>query len=128
MQMIRAIIRPEKVDEVVDELDSRGFPAFTGVDVFDRGKQKGIRIGPVVYDELAKVMLMIAVDDEDADAVIRIVEDSARTGSFGDGKTLVSPIFSSPDSKRGFSHTSSECRLSMVTRMREGFMLYTAGL
>ena len=92
MQMIRAIIRPEKVDEVVDELDSNGFPAFTKIDVFGRGKQKGIRIGPVVYDELAKVMLMIAVDDEDVGAVIKIIEDSARTGSFGDGKIFVSPI------------------------------------
>ena len=92
MQMIRSIIRPEKVDEVVDELDSNGFPAFTKIDVFGRGKQKGIRIGPVVYDELAKVMLMIAVDDEDVSAVIKIIEDSARTGSFGDGKIFVSPI------------------------------------
>ncbi|CAD6493401.1 MAG: Nitrogen fixation nifHD region glnB-like protein1 [Candidatus Argoarchaeum ethanivorans] len=92
MQMIRAIIRPEKVDEVVDELDSNGFPAFTKIDVFGRGKQKGIRIGPVVYDELAKVMLMIAVDDEDVGAVIKIIEDYARTGSFGDGKIFVSPI------------------------------------
>ncbi|RZB28927.1 MAG: nitrogen regulatory protein PII 1 [Candidatus Argoarchaeum ethanivorans] len=92
MQMIRAIIRPEKVDEVVDELDSKGFPAFTKIDVFGRGKQKGIQIGPVVYDELAKVMLMIAVDDEDVGTVIKIIEDSARTGSFGDGKIFVSPI------------------------------------
>ncbi|CAD7767099.1 MAG: Nitrogen fixation nifHD region glnB-like protein1 [Candidatus Argoarchaeum ethanivorans] len=35
---------------------------------------------------------MIAVDDKDVDTVIKIVEDSARTGSFGDGKIFVSPI------------------------------------
>jgi nitrogen regulatory protein PII 1 len=92
MQMIRAIIRPEKVDEVVDSLDNEGFCAFTRIDVFGRGRQKGIRIGPTVYDELAKVMLMIAADDADVDEIIKIVEDAARTGSFGDGKIFVSPV------------------------------------
>jgi len=92
MQMIRAIIRPEKVDEVVDSLDNGGFCAFTRIDVFGRGRQKGIQIGPTVYDELAKAMLMIAASDEDIDEIVRIIEDSARTGSFGDGKIFISPI------------------------------------
>ena len=77
---------------MVDCLDDRGFSSFTRIDVFGRGKQKGIRIGPTVYDELAKVMLMIAADDADTDEIIKIVEDAARTGSFGDGKIFVSPI------------------------------------
>ncbi|MBA1343258.1 MAG: putative nitrogen regulatory PII-like protein [ANME-2 cluster archaeon] len=92
MQMIRAIIRPEKVDEVVDSLDDGGFASFTRIDVFGRGRQKGIRIGPTVYDELAKVMLMIAADDTDVAEIIKIIEDAARTGSFGDGKIFISPI------------------------------------
>lgn len=92
MQMIRAIIRPEKVDSVVDSLDDGGFCAFTRIDVFGRGRQKGIQIGPTVYDELAKAMLMIAADDEDTEEIVRIIEDSARTGSFGDGKIFISPI------------------------------------
>lgn len=92
MQMIRAIIRPEKVDGVVDSLDNGGFCAFTKIDVFGRGRQKGIQIGPTIYDELAKVMLLIAASDEDTDEILRIIEDSARTGSFGDGKIFISPI------------------------------------
>ena len=92
MQMIRAIVRPEKVDEVVDSLDAGGFASFTRIDVFGRGRQKGIRIGPTVYDELAKVMLMIAADDTDVAEIIKIIEDAARTGSFGDGKIFISPI------------------------------------
>ena len=92
MQMIRAIIRPEKVDEVVDSLDNGGFCAFTRIDVFGRGRQKGIQIGPTIYAELAKAMLMIAASDEDTDEIVRIIEDSARTGSFGDGKIFISPI------------------------------------
>nr|BAF96794.1 nitrogen regulatory protein P-II [uncultured archaeon] len=92
MQMIRAIIRPEKVDEVVDSLDNEGFCAFTRIDVFGRGRQKGIQIGPTVYDELAKVMIMIAADDENVAEITKTIEDAARTGSFGDGKIFVSAI------------------------------------
>lgn len=80
------------MDEVVDSLDNGGFCAFTRIDVFGRGRQKGIQIGPTVYDELAKAMLMIAASDEDIDEIVRIIEDSARTGSFGDGKIFISPI------------------------------------
>jgi nitrogen regulatory protein PII 1 len=92
MQLIRAIIRPEKVEEVIDSLDVQGFSAFTRIDVFGRGKQKGIQIGPTIYDELAKVMLLMAVNDEDREEVIKIIEEAARTGSFGDGKILISQI------------------------------------
>ncbi|MEA3293601.1 MAG: P-II family nitrogen regulator [Euryarchaeota archaeon] len=92
MQLIRAIIRPEKAEEVIDSLDKKGFSAFTRIDVFGRGRQKGIQIGPTVYDELAKVMLLMAVNDEDNEEVIEIIEEAARTGSFGDGKIFVSSI------------------------------------
>ncbi len=37
-------------------------------------------------------MLLIAASDEDTDEIIGIIEDSARTGSFGDGKIFISPI------------------------------------
>lgn len=43
MKMIRAIVRPEKVEEVVDSLADGGFVALTKLDVFGRGKQKGER-------------------------------------------------------------------------------------
>ena len=54
MKMIRAIIRPEKVDEVLVELSDAGFPAVTKIDVVGRGKQRGIKVGDVHYDELPK--------------------------------------------------------------------------
>jgi len=38
------------------------------------------------------VMLMIAVNNEDSDEIVRIIEESARTGSFGDGKIFIGPI------------------------------------
>ncbi len=92
MKMIRAVIRPETVDKVADTLEAGGFSALTRIDVFGRGKQKGIKVGNVVYDNLPKTMLMIVVDDSQLEPAVEIIEKSARTGNIGDGKIFVSPV------------------------------------
>jgi nitrogen regulatory protein PII 1 len=95
MLMIKAIIRPEKVDVVLEKLMAEGFPAVTKMDVSGRGKQRGIKIGDITYDEIPKELLMIAVPDKDKELVIKTIMTNARTGSkgaFGDGKIFVSPI------------------------------------
>ncbi len=92
MKMIRAIIRPEVVDRVADSLEAGGFTALTRMDVFGRGKQKGIKVGNMVYDNLPKTMLMVVVDDEKLESAVKIIEDSARTGNVGDGKIFVTPV------------------------------------
>lgn len=92
MKMIRAIIRPEIVDKVADSLEAGGFIALTRMDVFGRGKQKGIKVGNVVYDNLPKTMLMMVVDDEKLESAVKIIEDSARTGNIGDGKIFVNTV------------------------------------
>lgn len=95
MYMIRAIIRPEKVNGVLSALLEAGYPQITKLDVFGRGKQKGIRVGSVEYDELPKEMLMITVEDGGKDEVIKIIMDNSRTGdkgTFGDGKIFVSEV------------------------------------
>lgn len=92
MKMIRAFIRPEKEQEVVLALEGAGFPSLTKMPVFGRGKQKGLQVGPVHYDELPKTLIMTVVDTEDVGKVIRIIEDKAKTGFIGDGKIFVSPV------------------------------------
>ena len=92
MKMIRAVIRPEAVDKVADSLETGGFTALTRIEVFGRGKQKGIKVGNVVYDNLPKTMLMMVVDDDLLESAIKIIEDSARTGNIGDGKIFVSSV------------------------------------
>ena len=52
MVMIRAIIRPEKVDETLMTLADAGYPAVTKIEVYGRGKQKDFQVGYVFYDEL----------------------------------------------------------------------------
>ena len=95
MLMIRAIIRPEKVGIVLSELSDAGFPAVTKMDVSGRGKQRGVKVGDVFYDEIPKEMLIMVVKDEDKDDVIKIIIRNAKTGingAFGDGKIFVSPV------------------------------------
>jgi len=95
MIMIKAIIRPEKVGIVLSELCDAGFPAVTKLDVVGRGKQRGVKVGDVYYDELPKEMLMLVVNDEDKDDVVKIIIRSSKTGvkgAFGDGKIFVSKV------------------------------------
>lgn len=92
MKMIRAIIRPNKEEKVVEHLEKEGFYSMTKMNVFGRGKQKGIRVGTVCYDELPKVMLMLVVEDDDVPKAVKVIQNSARTGNVGDGKIFVSDV------------------------------------
>lgn len=95
MLLIRAIVRPERVNAVMSELMEAGFPAVTKLDVFGRGKQRGIMLGNIQYDEIPKEMLLLVVNDEDKDDVVKVVMRTARTGengNFGDGRIFVSPV------------------------------------
>jgi len=95
MIMIKAIIRPEKVGIVLSELCDAGFPAVTKISVVGRGKQRGVKVGDVQYDELPKEMLMLVVSDDDKEDVIKIIMRSSKTGekgAFGDGKIFVSDV------------------------------------
>ncbi len=95
MTMVRAIVRPEKSDTVMTALLDAGYPAITKLEVFGRGKQRGIKVGDVHYDELPKVMLFTVVPDEEKDLVVKAILESAKTGekgAYGDGKIFVSPV------------------------------------
>lgn len=95
MKMIRAVIRPEKEEEVIKSLESAGFPSLTKMDVFGRGKQKGIQVGTAVYDELAKTLLIIVVEDPEVEKASAAISQAAKTGNYGDGKIFVSAVDSS---------------------------------
>jgi nitrogen regulatory protein PII 1 len=94
MKMIKAIIRPEMSAKVLDELQDAGHSSVTKIDVVGRGKQRGVKVGNVHYDQLPKEMLLIACEDEHADEIMKLIVKNARTGegTFGDGKIFVSEI------------------------------------
>ncbi len=110
MILIRSIIRPEKSDNVLAALMEAGFPAVTKMSVVGRGKQRGIKIGEVTYDEIPKNLLFTVVNDQDKDFVIRTVIKAARTGdkgAFGDGKIFVTPVEEIYTISSGIKETSS---------------------
>ena len=92
MKMVQAIIRPEKEREVIANLEKAGFYPFTRQGVFGRGRQRGIQVGPVRYEELAKVWLMIVVNEDELDRLLDTLKIAARTGNPGDGKLFVSTL------------------------------------
>lgn len=95
MLLVRAIIRPNQVGVVLSELLSAGFSAVTKLDVYGRGKQKGVKVGDVYYDEIPKEMLLIVIRNEDKDDIVKIIMKYARTGengNFGDGRIFISPV------------------------------------
>ncbi|APM40325.1 P-II family nitrogen regulator [Clostridium kluyveri] len=95
MLLVKAIIRPEKTAVVLSELCDAGFPAVTKFDVVGRGKQRGVKVGEIFYDEIPKQMLLIAIKDEDKEDIIKIITKNAKTGekgAFGDGKIFVTPV------------------------------------
>ncbi len=96
MIMIRSIVRLEKTDSVLAGLLDAGYPAVTKVAVFGRGKQRGLKVGEVTYDELPKELLITVIPDKDKNFVINTIIENAKTGNsgaFGDGKIFVSPVF-----------------------------------
>ena len=98
MLMIRAIVRQEKVAEVVSALMDANYYAMTKFSVVGRGRQRGLRVGGITYDELPKEMLMLVVPESDQGLVCDIIIQTARTegkGAFGDGKIFITPVSAS---------------------------------
>ena len=92
MKLIRAIVRPEREEQVVSSLETAGIVSLTKMDVLGRGQQRGIQVGATIYDELPKAQLLIVVEDARLNAAIAAIEAGAKTGQHGDGKIFVSPV------------------------------------
>ena len=108
MKMIKAVIRPEKCDEVLNVLCESGFRAVTRFSILGRGKQRGLKVEAVYYDEIPKEMLMLVVDDGDVEKVTQIIIKNSKTtdeGSFGDGKIFIQPV------EQAITVSSGKCEL-----------------
>ncbi|WP_294374443.1 P-II family nitrogen regulator [uncultured Clostridium sp.] len=95
MKMIKAIIRPEKAEDVLEALMEKGFNAATRMAVLGKGKQKGLKVGEVYYDEIPKELIMIVVEDKDVKVVTNLIITTAKTdknGTYGDGKIFIADV------------------------------------
>ncbi len=93
MKYIVAIIQPDRLNEVLDELEAREIHLVTVTTVMGRGRQKGIaevyRSHKEAGSLLRKVKIEIAVNDEFVDTVTAAISDKAKSGQIGDGKIFV---------------------------------------
>ena len=93
MKKIEAIIRHFKLEEVKDALNSIGVEGMTVSEVKGFGRQKGhkeqYRGAEYTVDFLPKVKMEVVVGDDDAERVIEVIQQTARTGQIGDGKIFV---------------------------------------
>lgn len=95
MKMIQTVIRPERLMDVVEALDREGIVALTRFGVFGRGKQKGLQVGEIFYDELPKEMILIVVEEEKVQIAVDTILSFAKTGIegvHGDGKIFISDV------------------------------------
>lgn len=96
MKKIEAIIKPFRLDEVKEALQSVGVSGMTVSEVKGFGRQKGhkeiYRGAEYQVDFVPKIKLEIAVESENADAVVKAIADSANTGKIGDGKIFISSV------------------------------------
>lgn len=96
MKMVRAIIKPFKLDEVKDALTEIGITGMTVLEVKGYGRQKGhselYRGAEYQIEFIPKIMIDIVVSDDVVDNVIEAISKSARTGKIGDGKIFVYPV------------------------------------
>ena len=94
--MIISIIRPEKLENVKEALEKKGFSGMTITEVKGRGVQKGVvfewRAGEYKVDFLPKIKIEIVAKDKDVEEIINTIVESAHTGEIGDGKIFVSEI------------------------------------
>ncbi len=96
MKLVQAVIKPFKLDEVRDALQKVGVQGLTLTEVKGFGRQKGhtelYRGAEYVVDLLPKLSIEIIVRDEDVNAVVDAITDSANTGRIGDGKIFIGDV------------------------------------
>jgi len=93
MKKVEAIIKPSRLDEVKDALNSIGINGMTVTEVKGFGRQKGhvevYRGTEYEVTFIPKIKIEVVVPDSIIDKVINTVIDRAKTGNIGDGKIFI---------------------------------------
>ena len=93
MKKIEAIIKPFKLDEVVDALSEVGVEGVSVTEIRGFGRQKGrteiYKGAEYVVDFLPKIKLEIVVPSGIAEQSVDAIRKAAFTGKIGDGKIFV---------------------------------------
>ena len=96
MKLVTAVIKPFKLDDVKNALESFGVSGITVSEASGYGRQRGhtevYRGAEYTVDLVPKVRIEVLVDDADAEDVIEVIVKSSQTGKIGDGKVWSVPV------------------------------------
>jgi nitrogen regulatory protein PII len=96
MKLVKAIVRPDKVDAVKDALEAVGVAGMTVTEVRGHGKQKGhtaiYRGQEYQVSLLPKIEVEVVIGNTRVDEVVAAITSAARTGEIGDGRIFVLPV------------------------------------
>jgi nitrogen regulatory protein P-II 1 len=96
MKKIEAVIRVEKLDEVMDALEKLGYPGMMVTRIEGHGRQKGLveqfRGREFKVELLPKTKIEIIAHEKDVDKLMESISKAAKTGEIGDGKIFVYPV------------------------------------
>ena len=96
MKLVVAIIKPSRLEEVRQALNSLDVHGMTVTEVKGYGRQKGhkeiYRGAEYAVDFIPKIKIEIVIDTDRADQVVETIREAANTGKIGDGKIFVLPI------------------------------------
>src|ERR1700712_2715223 len=95
MKKIEAIIKPFKLDDVVDALSEVGVEGLSVTEIRGFGRQKGrteiYKGAEYVVDFLPKIKIEVVLSESLVAAAIEAIRSAAHTGKIGDGKIFVIP-------------------------------------
>ena len=96
MKKIEAIVRPEKVEDIIEALEALGHSGITITQVEGHGRQKGIveQFRGKEYKLLfiPKVKIEVVIKNDLVEKAIEAIVTTAWTGSVGDGKIFINPV------------------------------------
>ena len=96
MKKIEAIIKPFKLDDVIESLSEIGIEGVSVTEIKGFGRQKGrteiYKGAEYVVDFLPKTKIEIVINDAMVEATVNAIQQAAKTGKIGDGKIFVIPV------------------------------------
>ena len=96
MKQIKAYIRHEKADIIIEKLEQAGVKGMTVIDVFalcEWADKESFSYSIKFVERYSKVIkLEIVCEDADAETLSTIISKYGKTGKSGDGMIFISPV------------------------------------
>lgn len=96
MKLVTAIIKPFKLDDIKEALETIGVKGMTVSEASGFGRQGGhtevYRGAEYTVTLVPKVRVEVLIEDDRAEEVIDAIVGAAQTGKIGDGKVWAVPV------------------------------------